>query len=154
MGMSFVSSVCDKCGARQNVSSNMWGYGSPIVICKSCGAEYLERQLREPAIDGTVSVTTNTSSQLKGLLICLAMTAVGGLCYKFFTYGRLKMLAIAMFGVLGMIYFGALLIKNKSGAADKENQRYLEESEHRLSDRNYAEKLRALGYKVPDRFLK
>ncbi len=154
MSISFIESACTSCGAKQRIDCNTWGYGSPIVTCRSCGAEYLERQLREPAAEGLVPVTSNTSAQIKGVLVCLAFTLAGALCYALFTVNRLLMLAMAVFGFFGMIYFITLLIKNKSGAAERENRKYMEESERRLSDRSYAEKLRAYGYDVPERFLK
>ena len=44
-------------------------------------------------------------------------------------------------------------VRIKSGAAHRENAKYLEESEKRLSDKGYVDELIKMGIDVPEKYM-
>lgn len=157
MSLSYMEITCPSCGAKSKESCNTWAYGSPIKICTSCNTEFIDRRFTEPAVEGLNRKSTDSSMYLKGLLFMLIFTAVSAVLLfvmsKTNGYFPTKMIACTVGGILGSVLCGVMFFRIKLGFADKENNAYLEESEKRLQNRDYAEKLCGYGYNVPDKYL-
>ncbi|MBQ6555506.1 MAG: hypothetical protein IJR45_02125 [Firmicutes bacterium] len=158
MNISYVEGSCPNCGAKTKESCNTWVYGSPIRTCKSCNAEYIDKRWREVAIDGFDPRSQNADFYLKGTLglavftiVCILLTV-----WMAGTSGRipLKMIACIIGGALGTVFCAYRLIKIKSGAVEKENAAFMEESINRLKNADYVKKLEEYGYKIPEEFKK
>ena len=156
MSLSYIEGSCPKCGAKTKESCNTWVYGSPIRVCKSCGEEYLDKRWREVAIDGFDPRSQNSDFYLKGTLGFVAFTAICVLLTVWMagTSGRipLKIIACVIGGILGTVFCAYRLIKIKSGAAEKENAMFMQESKDRLKNADYVKKLEEYGYNIPPEF--
>lgn len=156
MGIS--ESKCPHCGKTNRAVCNAWMYGSPIRICKKCGGKYMDRQYREPAVQGFDNRTTNADMYKTIGLICAALFILVLVWYRFttrnlgyYTNYQVAMMIMDPIAVLGCFiqYF-----RIKSGRMQKENEKYLAESEERLKDPQYVADLIANGYKVPEKYIK
>ena len=66
MGLSFINSPCPECKQVNRINCNSWAYGSPVITCKACRSEYLDKRFREVAFDGFDPRSTNAGFYLKG----------------------------------------------------------------------------------------
>ena len=157
MSLSYMEVTCPSCGAKKKENCNSWGYGSPIKICPDCNTEFIDRRFTEPAVEGLDRRSTDPSLYFKGMLLMLVFTVIcSAILYYMHTFsGRFptKLIFCIGGGILGTILCGIMFFRIKFGFADKENNAYLEESESRLQNREYAEKLRSYGYNVPEKYL-
>ena len=53
-------------------------------------------------------------------------------------------------GIIGTIGCAVVLLRQITGYEEKNNARFMEESQKRMQDKDYVEKLVAYGYSVPD----
>ena len=155
MPSGFMESKCPECGTKNREVYNAWAYGSPVKVCKACRAEYLDRRFREVAIDGFDPRSNNISFYVKGALLLLAIALVSaGLLY--FQMGRgyysTKILIAAIACGLGSIACAVMALRIKLGFQDKANGKFMAESEARLRDPAYVQKLEGFGYKVPEKY--
>ena len=149
--MNYAEWVCPECKTKNREACNTWMYGSPIRECKACRCEYLDRRFREVAIDGFDPRSNNAKFYVKGALFLLAIALVcGALTYFQYNGGHysMKVVIAGVASALGAIACVVMSIRIKLGFQNKDNDKYMAESKARLSDPQYAKKLRKYGYKI------
>lgn len=155
--MGYVEWTCPKCGKLNHESCNAWVYGSPIRYCKKCGAEYFDNRWRELAIDGIAPGSKNAKFYLGATAACLLFAIATGawLFYDIkYTGGYpIKLLGCCLLGIIGVIACFVVFIRIVTGYEDRHNKVFLEESEKRLQDKAYVQKLVSYGYNIPDKYL-
>lgn len=154
--MGYSEMNCPHCGKMNRESCNAHMYGSPIRMCKSCGKKYVDSRYTEPAISGFDTKSVNFSFFIKGVALFGAgfVFTLLWLIYSIKTRGRysIRLAGTSFVCFLGLIMCIAMLIRIKSGIADSENQKFLEESEKRLSDKEYVRELIDNGIDVPEKY--
>lgn len=154
--MGCVENHCPKCGKKFMESCNAWVYGSPIRTCPKCNSEFLDKRWREVAIDGFEPRANNKILNIVGFFGFLAFTIIcAGILYTMSSVnGRypIKLVGCVVLGAIATIGCGVLFLRQITGYEDKKNQKYMEESQKRMQDKNYVEKLVAYGYSVPDKY--
>lgn len=147
---------CPHCGKMNRESCNAYMYGSPIRVCQSCGRKYTDLRYTEPAINGFDPKSANSSVFAKGAGIFAAgfVFTLVWVIISINTRGSysIKMAGASFICLLGLIICIVSLIRIKSGIAEKENLRYLEESEQRLADKEYVKELIEMGIDVPEKY--
>ena len=155
--MGYNESKCPHCGKTNHEKCNAWMYGSPIRTCKKCGQKYMDRRYREPAVQGFDKRTTDPKLYKTASIICCALFILVVCWYRFTTrnlgcYTNYQVACLIMFpvAIVGCViqYF-----RITSGAMDRENAKYLAESEERLKDKQYVADLIANGYRVPEKYI-
>ena len=144
------------CGKTNRESCNAYMYGSPVRICRSCGQKYIDGRYREPAISGLDPKSTNASFYGKG---CVGFGIAFACFFGWFLYcaisNRVYSLRVGILctGCLAA-FIGCIIqyVRIKSGAVQRENAKYLEESEKRLSDKSYVDELIRMGIDVPEKY--
>ena len=146
-----IEGQCDSCGKKLRVKAP-WGYGSPIVVCGGCGKEFFLDGVREPAVEGLLPVTSDAGYHLKFILVMLAMSLLAAIpslvdrgIYIMSSLLSIVCLLMAVYEV-GMFLWVAL------GGARKANERYMRESEERLKNPEYVQKLLDYGYIAPSKY--
>lgn len=143
---------------KKERSCNAWMYESPIRTCPKCKSEFLDKCWREVAIDGFDARSNNPKLYLIGFFGFLAITIICVICRILLinTLGHYpsQLLGCIIVGIVGSIGCLLILLIQITGIEDKNNAKFLEESERRLQDKDYVEKLIAYGYDVPDRYRK
>lgn len=147
---------CPYCGSMNREKCNTWMYGSPIRICKSCSMKYVDRRYREVAIDGFDPRSVNAGLYLKGLgifaaglIVCLAWLVFQ---IKYMGWYPNALLGCVFACAIGTIGCAVCFIRNKLGIDERQNARYLEESEQRLANKTYVQELIEYGVDVPERY--
>jgi len=155
--MGYLEGNCPKCGEKTREQCNAWGYGSPIRFCTRCKQEYLDQRFREVAIQGFDPKSTSPVYYVKATILCLAITlAAGGWMYytlHFRQSWNTMTLALLIVGAIGTVGCIVLALWVGLGFAGKENAKYLAESEKRLRDPLYVQKLQSYGYVIPAQYL-
>ena len=119
-------------------------YGSPFRNCTKCGMEYLDTDYHEPAIDGFVQ----QGDYRMGFVI-----AAVGLVGALLTQGQpLYFVICVVLAVTGTACGAVILVRQKTGADERQREKLLAESKQRLQNPVYAHKLRAAGYNVPPEY--
>ena len=158
-GQMRIMAVCNKCLHIDAVyMNNRYCYGSPLIKCSHCGNEYIENRLHEPAIEGINQASMNDGNHKKAVIVLLILTVVFVLLCILVGDEPIELfsviLGLAIVSALGAIFNARAIIRIRSGAMEQDNKRWLAESEYRLSNREYAEKLKNFGYNVPEKYLK
>ncbi|MCR5541618.1 MAG: hypothetical protein K6F71_12495 [Ruminococcus sp.] len=156
--MTYSENKCPHCGKmNRDFFCNTWMYGSPIRVCKKCGGKYMDRRYREPAVQGFDPRTTDPDLYKNVGLICAALFILVLVWYRFTTrnlgyYSNYQVAMLIMFPIAAV---GCLIqyFRIKSGKMQKENEKYLAESEERLKDKQYVADLIANGYKVLEKYI-
>lgn len=154
--MGYSEMNCPHCGKMNRESCNANMYGSPIRICKNCGKKYVDRRYTEPALTGFDRKSTDPTLYAKGAAI-FAAGFVFTLCWvlvSIYKMGRysIKMAGTSVICLIGLIMCIVCFIRIKTGTAAKENQKYLEESENRLMNKEYVRELIENGIDVPEKY--
>lgn len=71
--MGYIESKCPHCGKVNRFSCNTYAYGSPIVNCKDCREEFVEKKFREVAVEGFDPRTTNPKFYVKAIPLSFAL---------------------------------------------------------------------------------
>lgn len=154
--MGYSEMKCPNCGQINREQCNAWMYGSPIRECKSCGSRYIDDRYREPALTGIDTRTVSPGLYLKMTFIFLgAGLLIGGwqlLSAKLNGYYYTRMAILSVLLLLASIGCLVMFIRIKLGIEDKNNAKYLAESEERLKDPAYVNELIANGYDVPEKY--
>ncbi len=154
--MGYSEYKCPHCQKINRESCNAHMYGSPVRVCKSCGRKYVDSRYREPAIDGFDPKSLNSSLYAKGAAffgIAFVLTSAW-LVYSIKSTGKypVKLAGSVFICFMGLILCIVMLIRIRSGAAERENLKYLVESEKRLSDKEYVRELMEMGIDVPEKY--
>lgn len=156
--MYFVESYCPNCNhLNEFPSNNVWRYGSPIVKCQKCQSEYLDDQFREVAIEGIAPKSSKASLYFFLGLVFLALPLIEAAVIYFFTltpgtYRYEKAIIRSIIGGIASLPCFFMFFRIKFGFQNKSNKKYMQESEERLKDPIYVQKLESYGYKIPDKF--
>ncbi len=127
-------------------------YGTIIHVCRKCGAEYMDPRYHELAIDGI-------SEDEFRIFPYFFMLVIGGLI----GWRGWHLLSVRQLGVPDMMQWllpvvfliiGAVLIIGsiigiisiKTGIKRRKFEKMLEESQARMRDTRYTDKLRSMGY--------
>lgn len=152
--MGYVENNCPNCGKKVRESCNAWVYGSPIRTCPNCNVEFLDRRWREVAIEGFEPRANNKKFYIFAFFGFLLFTiACIGILYGMSSlqgHYPSKLLGCIILGVVGTIGCGILLLRQITGYEDRKNEKYMEESQKRMQNKDYVEKLIAYGYSVPN----
>ena len=154
--MGYSEMNCPHCGKMNRESCNAHMYGSPIRVCKSCGKKYVDSRYTEPALTGFDRKSTDPSLYAKGAGIFAAgfVITLGWVIIDIKTKGSypIKVAGASFICLMGLVLCLVCFVRIKSGISEKENQKYLEESEKRLSDKEYVRELIDNGIDVPERY--
>lgn len=154
--MGYVEGNCPKCGAKVRERCNAWVYGSPIKTCPSCKSEFLDKRFREVAIDGFDPRANNPRLYLLGFFGFLVFTIVCAAWLIAMINARqsypVKLVGCILVGIVGTVGCAVVLLRQMTGYEEKQNARFMEESQKRMQDKDYVEKLVAYGYSVPDTY--
>ncbi len=155
--MGFVILECPHCGKKTKENCNAWAYGSPVKVCPECKNEFLDKRFTEVAIEGFERRIVDPSIFLKGMVFFAAMTLLCIFLFifmvKFNGWYPTKIIGCIGIGVLGTLFCAVMFVRVKFGFEEKGMEKYIKESEERLKNREYAEKLKSYGYEVPDKYL-
>lgn len=139
---------CPHCYHAYVINDSYGSYyiGTPIRVCKNCGKNFIDKEFKELALTDVkpwdkLPVSANTA---------IAVIGVGIMAFAAFksswNWFAIILIAIALY----------LLISDIVGYNGK--IQWIEEERRasikRLSDPQYADFLKELGYDVPDKFLK
>lgn len=159
--MEYVKIKCAHCGKKLLTydQGSMIRYKSPVKNCKKCGARYADPRCHEMAIEGIPAGTFSTFSYIAMIVIGALILYRGIYLFKRYQLGvpdAMQWLLPTIFVIGGMVMVvGGIveIIMIKTGWKTKKYARLLQESEQRLSDKNYAHVLKDLGYGVPEKYL-
>ncbi len=149
---------CPNCGRLVGTFvAGDYRYGSPLKTCPKCNAEYINPVFHEIEVDGISPDAFDIKKLLIGILIGVIFFAVGaGIHYYEITmqdYYHTSCIAIMIISAIAVFYAIGNIILIKTGLKDKRTQRKRQESAQRLSNPQYAARLKELGYNVPEKYL-
>ncbi len=153
-----IQNNCPYCGKTIRVKrfKAEHAYGSPVRVCEFCKKTYIDRYYRElaledpNALDRRKVAPKNVGMLLFGVLIIL----LGVFLFPEEKDIMIKVLLAALGGLLTLSAAWVLITEYRTYDArmkffDEERA----ESEKRLKDPEYAQKLKSAGYRVPERYL-
>ena len=156
--MHFVESYCPNCNhLNEFPCNNVWRYGSPIVKCHKCQSEYLDDQFREVPIEGIAPKSSKASLYFCLGLVFLAGSLIGTAMIYFHTitpgtyYYDKTIIGTIIEGIASLPCF-FMSLRIKLGFQNRSNKNYIQESEERLTNPSYVQKLESYGYKIPEKF--
>lgn len=118
-------------------------YGSPIRVCASCGKEFLDRSMREPALQDAPVKSQLTKYRRSGAIMILVGVVIAVACLL------LSFEADGLIGIIGLGLIVAGLIRVLASPqglkTDKELRAEAEASRQRVADPAYLDRLRENG---------
>ena len=159
--MQFVESYCPNCNyLNEFPCNNVWRYGSPIVKCQKCQSEYLDDQFREVAIEGIAPKSSKASLYFFLGLVFLALSLIEAAIAVMIYFHTLtpginhyeKAIIGSIIGGIASLPCFFMSLRIKFGFQNNSNEKYIQESEERLKDPIYVQKLESYGYKIHDKF--
>lgn len=144
---------CPKCVSKQPHPDNRWCYGSPIKHCPSCGTEYFDERYREIAIDGYIPNTLSPKRSLIIVAISAAFVLFAIVMYLYEThsnrgYYHIVEIPIAIGGTATFLLGIADFISIVTGSKQKKLERLKAQSEERMQNPDYVQKLAEVGVNV------
>lgn len=143
---------CPHCQSRQSEPENRWCYGSPIRTCPKCHGEFLDKRYTELAVSGIPEKQLSVKRDLIFILIGLGFIAVGFLLSIIRGGWNIKSSVISIDGGFMALCFIVDVISILTGSKLKKLEKLKGQSEERLRNYEYAEKLVNLGYNVPNEY--
>ena len=132
-------------------------YGCPLNTCPRCKAEYINPAFHEIEVDGISPDAFDIKKLLLGILMGVVFFAVSaGIHYYEVTmqdHYHTSCIAIMVISAIAVFYSISNIIFIKTGLKDKRTQKKRQESTRRLSNPQYAMRLKELGYNVPEKYL-
>lgn len=153
-----IQNNCPYCGKTIRVKRYKaeHAYGSPVRTCEHCAKTYIDRYYRELALEGEKSIDRrkiapkNVGMMLFGILIVL----FGAFLFPEEKDIMIRVLLIILGGLLTLSAAWVLITEYRTyDARMKFFEEERAESEKRLKDNEYAQKLKNAGYRVPERYL-
>lgn len=149
---------CPSCGKR--VAFFVVGdyrYGSPVKNCPKCNAEYINPVFHEIETDGISPDAFDMKRLLIGLIAGVIFFVIGaGIHYFEVTtqnFYHTSYIAIMLISAIAVLFSIANIFLIKTGFKEKRTEKKRKESTKRLSNPEYALKLKNLGYNVPEKYL-
>lgn len=132
-------------------------YGSPIKTCPKCKTEYINPVIHEIEVDGS----SPDAFDIKKLLLVIVMGIVFIIIAAAFFYFEVTRkgyyhtsnIAIIAISAIAVIYALGNILFIKTGIKAKWTEGKRQESVKRMSDAEYALKLKTFGYDVPKKYL-
>lgn len=127
-------------------------YKSPIATCKKCGKEYLDPRCHELAIEGIPEAEFKVANDLVLLIIGGLITWRGYYLFGMHMLGTpdsMQWVVPTVVLILGLAMVVAAFvdgIRILTGLKKRKFEKILEESQNRMKDDNYIQKLKELGY--------
>lgn len=134
-----------------------WKYGSPIRGCEKCGKEYVDRRYHEIAVEGVAPDAFSVKQSAMCMLVAVITFAIS-VAIVFVqietsgTYSA-RMSALAAVGAIVAILMLFNIISIKTGIKERRFEKLRSESEERLRNKGYAQKLASVGYDIPEKYL-
>ena len=132
-------------------------YGSPLKTCQKCKTEYINPAYHEIEIDGISPDAFDMKKLLIGILFSVGFFAIAAAIHYFEmnTRNYYHTSPIAIMVISTIVFFYALInvFLVKTGIKAKWTERKKQESANRLTNHEYAVKLREQGYNVPEKYL-
>jgi hypothetical protein len=155
MALDIICQHCKKKVIESYRIINPYLYGSKIRKCPKCGGEIFDNRWREVAIQGfdPIQDTEVKYSSWFGF----GLIATGIMLMRMDTarlkFGNPAMINVGMWFcfVLGGIIL-IVFLRHVLGFVKRKNNKYMAESIQRLHDREYVEKLRSRGVRIPDEY--
>ena len=132
-------------------------YGNPLKICPKCKTEYINPAVHEIEVDGISPDAFDMKKLLLGMIMGVVFFFIGAVIlylevtrkgyYHTSNIAIMVISAIAFFYALGNIFF------IKTGIKAKWTERKRQESVERMSNPEYALRLKKHGYDVPEKYL-
>lgn len=155
MSLTYLEWNCPMCGKKNREDTNSFAYGTPIRHCRYCGGEYLDRRWTEIAVEGADKRSTTPKIWFIASLVMLLIAVFSWFSmYNLYLGGRysVKNIGTAIITSIFAIVFFFCSIYIKHGGYDEKNEMYMRESEERLKDPTYVQKLIYYGYDVPEKY--
>lgn len=145
---------CPKCGCKEPNPDNRWCYGSPIINCPQCGAEYFDERYREIAAEGYIPNALSPKRSLMIMAIGAAFAVFAVLMYLYEThsnsgYYHTVLIPLAIGGVAAILLGLADLVSILTGSKQKKLEVFKKQSEERMKNPDYVQKLAECGVVVP-----
>lgn len=153
-----IQNNCPYCGKTIRVkrSKAEHAYGSPVRACEFCKKTYIDRYYRELALEdpGKIDRRKVAPKNIGMLLFGVLAILLGVFLFPEQKDIMIKVLLIALGALLAFSAAWVLVTEYRTYDArmkffDEERA----ESEKRLKDPEYAQKLKNAGYHVPERYL-
>ena len=148
--------ACDVLSCLRKIGFSTVPTGT-LKVCPKCKNEFLDKRFTEVAIEGFDRRSVEPSFYLKGIVFFAVITLMSILLFiymvKFIGKYPTKILGCIGIGILGIILCTLMFVRVKFGFEEKERENYIKQSEERLKNKEYAEKLKFYGYEVPDKYL-
>ena len=153
--MKYTTKKCPNCGNTYAwlEPKYMVNYGSPIRYCAKCGTRFIDRDYKEIAIDG---FRKTFIAKVRPFSIICTIVGLGLFAMEIFYFGGSDLAIFSyIFGGLFILTGVISIIGDIKDHEErkKEFERLKRESEERLSDPEYAQLLKDLGFYVPPQFL-
>ena len=154
--MSVKKKTCPHCGAmfRLNPEQGIGPYGSPQRICPDCKETYYDREYREIAVNGIDPMDKWAVSP--AVFKSCAIPMLLGIMILGYMIVNARFDVLQAIFVLMFLGFPSIMIVQDVKRRPARLQYLKEEaarSEERLQDPQYAQMLKDLGYKVPEKYL-
>ena len=150
---------CPACGKKLfSYERRIRKYGSPIKECKKCGAEYIDPRFHELALDGIPEDEYKAGPYVFMIIVGALITWRGLHLFRMHQLGVSDAIQwvlptiFTIFGVGCIIAAIGGIIMLKTGLHEKKINRLMAESQARVKDMSYINRLKKLGYKINNGF--
>ena len=144
---------CNNCGKKLlRYEKYEIKYKSPISCCKTCGKEYIDPRCKELAIEGIPDSEFRIIYRIVLLIIGVLIAWRGGDLFGMHMLGTpeaMQFLLPSVILLLGSAIIIGAIVDMVYILTGRKRQKYdilMEESRHRMSNEEYIQKLKALGY--------
>lgn len=143
---------CPHCRSRQSEPENRWCYGSPIRTCSKCHGEFWDKRYTELAISGIPENQLSVKRNLILILMGIGFVAVGYLLSIMRGGWNIKSSVISIGGGIIALCFIIDIISILTGTKLRKLEKLRSQSEERLKNYEYSERLADLGNNVPNEY--
>ena len=149
---------CRNCGRKVDTFAvGNYRYGSPVRTCPECKTEYVNPAVHEIEVDGIAPDAFNMRLIFAGLFMGVAFFVIGAVIHYFevTTQNYYHLVPIAIMIISAIVVFYALgnILFIKTGIKDRWTESKRSQSAERMSNPDYALKLKEFGYNVPEKYL-
>ena len=132
-------------------------YGSPLKNCPKCSSEYINPAVHEIEVDGISPDAFDMKKLILGMIMGVVFFIIGAVIFHLEVtrkgYYHTSNIAIMVISVIAFFYALGNIVFIKTGIKAKWTERKRQESVSRMSDPEYALRLKAHGYNVPEKYL-
>ena len=133
-----------------NESTNNKIYGSPFIVCKKCSNVFIDKDIREMALEGDAPVNTRKFSFIDIMML------IFGVLFIYCAFDSASDMFYLFIGGGIFFFFGGLyLLITDIKSFDKRRQDIYQEfleSSQRLSNPEYLQALKSIGVYLPPKY--